>query len=153
MGEAPDSIVLRESVTDPKRLTLPDERDRLLHANAVSWTNSARSSQTSAPLPRHPRAKKEDIVYATSNRSGREGDAAARFSLLLVIGVTQLVELEPPRRGRARNGVALVPDRRANRDRDEAWVDGIDVVGVTSGASVTSGEARQRVFAFPLARH
>ena len=78
--------------------------------------------------------KKEDICYATSNRQWAVKEMLGEIELLLVIGSrnssnsNRLVEV-----ARA-NGVAsyLIDDET---EIDEAWVEGVDVVGVTSGAS------------------
>jgi 4-hydroxy-3-methylbut-2-enyl diphosphate reductase len=78
--------------------------------------------------------KKEDICYATSNRQWAVKEMLSEIDLLLVIGSrnssnsNRLVEV-------ARSGgVAshLIDDET---EIDETWLDGVDVVGVTSGAS------------------
>src|SRR5437868_6343163 len=78
--------------------------------------------------------KKEDICYATSNQQWAVKEMLSEIDLLLVIGSrnssnsNRLVEV-------ARSGgVAshLIDDES---EIDEAWVEGVDVVGVTSGAS------------------
>jgi 4-hydroxy-3-methylbut-2-enyl diphosphate reductase len=78
--------------------------------------------------------KKEDICYATSNRQWAVKELMAELDLLLVIGSrnssnsNRLVEV-----ARA-GGVAaqLIDDET---DIDEAWLEGVETVGVTSGAS------------------
>src|SRR6478752_4429445 len=78
--------------------------------------------------------KKEDICYATSNRQWAVKEMLGEIGLLLVIGSrnssnsNRLVEV-----ARA-NGVAshLIDDET---EIDESWIVGVDVVGVTSGAS------------------
>ena len=78
--------------------------------------------------------KKEDICYATSNRQWAVKEMLGELDLLLVIGSrnssnsNRLVEV-----ARA-GGVAahLIDDER---DIDEAWLAGVETVGVTSGAS------------------
>jgi 4-hydroxy-3-methylbut-2-enyl diphosphate reductase len=76
----------------------------------------------------------DDICYATQNRQDAVKQLAPRCDLVLVIGSrnssnsNRLVEV-----ARA-NGVAshLIDDET---EIDDAWIDGVDVVGVTSGAS------------------
>ena len=65
--------------------------------------------------------------------------------------LAQLVELEPARRGRARGGVAahLIDDET---EIDEAWLDGVETVGVTSGASAPEKLVDARVRLVPRAR-
>ena len=78
--------------------------------------------------------KKEDICYATSNRQWAVKEMLGEIDLLLVIGSrnssnsNRLVEV-----ARA-GGVAshLIDDET---EIDEAWLDGVEIVGVTSGAS------------------
>ena len=55
---------------------------------------------------------------------------------MLVVGSTQLLELRPAGRGGARGGrgAAYLVDDAA--EIDDAWLDGVTTVGVTSGASV-----------------
>jgi 4-hydroxy-3-methylbut-2-enyl diphosphate reductase len=78
--------------------------------------------------------KKEDICYATSNRQWAVKEMLQEVELLLVIGSrnssnsNRLVEV-----ARA-GGIAahLIDDET---DIDEAWLEGVETVGVTSGAS------------------
>ena len=78
--------------------------------------------------------KRDDICYATSNRQWAVKDLLAETDLLLVIGSrnssnsNRLVEV-----ARA-GGVAahLIDDET---DIEEAWLDGVETVGITSGAS------------------
>jgi 4-hydroxy-3-methylbut-2-enyl diphosphate reductase len=78
--------------------------------------------------------RKEDICYATSNRQWAVKEMLPEIDLLLVIGSrnssnsNRLVETS-----RAAGTPAHLIDDET--EIDEAWVDGIDVVGVTSGAS------------------
>ena len=137
MGEAPDSIVLVESLGDVDAL---DVRART-PGSPTSPRRRCRSTRPSRSSPRCARAsreihapKKEDICYATSNRQWAVKEMLAEIDLLLVIGSrnssnsNRLVEVAHA------NGVAshLIDDET---EIDEAWMDGVDVVGVTSGAS------------------
>src|SRR6185312_12563391 len=78
--------------------------------------------------------RKEDICYATSNRQWAVKEMLSEIDLLLVVGSrnssnsNRLVEV-----ARA-GGVAahLIDDRS---EIDEAWLEGVEVVGITSGAS------------------
>ena len=78
--------------------------------------------------------KKEDICYATSNRQWAVKEMLAEIDLLLVIGSrnssnsNRLVEVAHA------NGVAshLIDDET---EIDETWLNGVEIVGVTSGAS------------------
>jgi 4-hydroxy-3-methylbut-2-enyl diphosphate reductase len=136
MGEAPESIVLVESVADAERLQFP-AGTRLAYVTQTTLSVDETGEIITALRRRFPdihAPKKEDICYATSNRQWAVKEMLAEIDLLLVIGSrnssnsNRLVEV-----ARA-NGVAahLIDDES---EIDEAWVEGVEVVGVTSGAS------------------
>jgi 4-hydroxy-3-methylbut-2-enyl diphosphate reductase len=78
----------------------------------------------------------DDICYATQNRQVAVKKIAAASDLMLVVGSrnssnsVRLVEVALEAGSRA----AYLVDQAA--DIDEAWLDGVETVGVTSGASV-----------------
>jgi 4-hydroxy-3-methylbut-2-enyl diphosphate reductase len=78
--------------------------------------------------------KKEDICYATSNRQWAVKDMLGHIDLLLVIGSrnssnsNRLVDV-----ARAADVPAHLIDDET--EIDERWLDGIETVGITSGAS------------------
>jgi 4-hydroxy-3-methylbut-2-en-1-yl diphosphate reductase len=136
MGEAPDSIVLVESVADAEALSFP-EGTRLAYVTQTTLSVDETGEIITALRRRFPdihAPKKEDICYATSNRQWAVKEMLGEIQLLLVIGSrnssnsNRLVEV-----ARA-NGVTshLIDDET---EIDETWVEGVDVVGVTSGAS------------------
>jgi 4-hydroxy-3-methylbut-2-enyl diphosphate reductase len=136
MGEAPDSIVLVESVADAEALSFP-EGTRLAYVTQTTLSVDETGEIITALRRRFPdihAPKKEDICYATSNRQWAVKEMLGEIQLLLVIGSrnssnsNRLVEV-----ARA-NGVAsyLIDDET---EIDEAWVESVEVVGVTSGAS------------------
>jgi 4-hydroxy-3-methylbut-2-enyl diphosphate reductase len=136
MGEAPDSIVLVESVADADALSFP-AGTRLAYVTQTTLSVDETGEIITALRRRFPdihAPKKEDICYATSNRQWAVKEMLGEIQLLLVIGSrnssnsNRLVEV-----ARA-NGVAsyLIDDET---EIDEAWIEGVDVVGVTSGAS------------------
>jgi 4-hydroxy-3-methylbut-2-enyl diphosphate reductase len=85
-------------------------------------------------FPRIEGPAKEDICYATSNRQWAVKEMLEEIELLLVVGShnssnsVRLVDVA------SAAGVAayLVDDAS---EIDETWLEGVDVVGVTSGAS------------------
>jgi 4-hydroxy-3-methylbut-2-enyl diphosphate reductase len=136
MGEAPDAMVLVESVEDVERLSFA-EGTKLAYITQTTLSVDETAEIIAALRARFPEIrapKKEDICYATSNRQWAVKEMLAEIDLLLVIGSSnssnsnRLVEV-----ARA-NGVAahLIDDET---EIDEGWTDGVDVVGVTSGAS------------------
>src|SRR5215216_13274 len=136
MGEAPESIVLVESVDDVEQLAFPPGT-RLAYVTQTTLSVDETGEIITALRRRFPdiyAPKKEDICYATSNRQWAVKEMLAEIDLLLVIGSrnssnsNRLVEVA---RG---GGVAahLIDDET---EIDDSWLLGVDVVGVTSGAS------------------
>jgi 4-hydroxy-3-methylbut-2-enyl diphosphate reductase len=136
MGEAPESITLVESVADVERLELRPE-SRLAYVTQTTLSVDETAEIIAALRARFPdihAPKKEDICYATSNRQWAVKEMLSEIDLLLVIGSrnssnsNRLVEVAHA------NGVAshLIDDET---EIDEGWLDGVSVVGVTSGAS------------------
>ena len=136
MGEAPDSIVLVETVADVDALEFA-EGTRLAYVTQTTLSVDETSEIIAALRHRFPdihAPKKEDICYATSNRQWAVKEMLPEIDLLLVIGSRNSSNsnrlVETARAG----GVAahLIDDAG---EIDEAWLGGVTVAGVTSGAS------------------
>jgi 4-hydroxy-3-methylbut-2-en-1-yl diphosphate reductase len=136
MGEAPQAITLVQSVEDAEALDLPAGKDvAYITQTTLSVDETAEIVSTLRRRFPHMRAPhKEDICYATSNRQWAVKQMLAEIDLLLVIGSAnssnsnRLVEV-------ARAGgidAHLIEDET---EIDTAWLDGVETVGVTSGAS------------------
>ncbi|MFL6068904.1 MAG: 4-hydroxy-3-methylbut-2-enyl diphosphate reductase [Gaiellaceae bacterium] len=136
MGEAPESIVLVESVQDVERLERsPDEKLAYITQTTLS-VDETREIITALrrrfPDIRGP--QREDICYATSNRQWAVKEMLEHVDALLVIGSknssnsTRLVEV-----ARAAGVPAYLIDDES--DIEAAWFDEVEVVGLTSGAS------------------
>ena len=135
MGEAPDAIVLVESVADVDALELDNAKVAYVTQTTLSVDETGEIiTALRARFPDIYAPKREDICYATSNRQWAVKEMLSEIDLLLVIGSrnssnsNRLVEV-----ARA-GGVAahLIDDES---EIDETWMDGVDIVGVTSGAS------------------
>jgi len=136
MGEAPEAIVLVESADDVARLEFPAEA-KLAYITQTTLSVDETGAVIAALRARFPSIyapKKEDICYATSNRQWAVKEMLAEIELLLVIGShnssnsNRLVEV-------ARAGGVesyLIDD---SSEIDESWLDGVEVVGITAGAS------------------
>jgi 4-hydroxy-3-methylbut-2-enyl diphosphate reductase len=136
MGEAPESIVLVESVDDAERLELPDT-DRIAYTTQTTLSVDETAEIIAVLRRRFPAVrapKKEDICYATSNRQWAVKEMLNEVDLLLVIGSrnssnsNRLVDV-----ARAAGVQAHLIDDET--EIDETWLDGVETVGVTSGAS------------------
>jgi 4-hydroxy-3-methylbut-2-en-1-yl diphosphate reductase len=137
-GHAPEAITLVETPADVDALDLPDPNkvayisQTTLSVDEVSAVIEALKQRY--PLARGPRG--DDICYATQNRQDATKVLAERTDLVLVVGSAhssnsnRMVEVA---RAHGALHAELVDD--ANAICDE-WLDGVDVVGLTSGASV-----------------
>ena len=136
MGEAPAATVLVQDVAEAEAL------DVAAGAKLAYITQTTLSVDETADIigvlrrrfPSIHAPKKEDICYATSNRQWAVKEMLPEIELLLVLGSrnssnsNRLVDV-----ARA-SGVAapLVDDES---EIDERWLEGVETVGVTSGAS------------------
>jgi 4-hydroxy-3-methylbut-2-enyl diphosphate reductase len=136
MGEIPDSIVLVESIEDVATLVFP-EGTKLAYVTQTTLSVDETREVISALRSRFPAIRapqREDICYATSNRQWAVKELLQEVDLLLVIGSrnssnsNRLVEVANA------SGVSshLIDDET---EIDESWLDGVSVVGITSGAS------------------
>src|SRR6266550_4114133 len=135
-GEAPDSTILVQSVADADALDLPADA-RVAYITQTTLSVDETGEIITALRQRFPQIhapKKEDICYATSNRQWAVKDLLGEVDLLLVIGSrnssnsNRLVEV-----ARAHGVPAQLIDDET--DIDESWLDGVETVGLTSGAS------------------
>ena len=136
MGEAPDQTVLVEKVEDVETLELPAGTPvAYITQTTLSVDETAEiitALRRRFPDIRGPR--REDICYATSNRQWAVKEMLPEIDLLLVIGSknssnsNRLVDV-----ARAAGVDAYLVDDASGID--VSWLDGIETVGVTSGAS------------------
>ena len=119
MGEAPEATVLVQDVAEAEALDLPADT-RLAYITQTTLSVDETAEIIGVLRRRFPAIhapKKEDICYATSNRQWAVKEMLEEVDLLLVIGSrnssnsNRLVDV-----ARAA-GVAVVPDRRRDRDR------------------------------------
>ncbi len=136
MGEAPESMVLVESVEDAERLELPGT-NRVAYTTQTTLSVDETAEIIAVLRRRFPEIrapKREDICYATSNRQWAVKEMLSEVDLLLVIGSrnssnsNRLVDV-----ARAAGVNAHLIDDES--EIDEGWLSGVETVGVTSGAS------------------
>ena len=137
MGEAPDSIVLVQSVEDAEALELPADA-RVAYITQTTLSVDETGEIITALRRRFPQLhapKKEDICYATSNRQWAVKEMLGEVDLLLVIGSrnssnsNRLVEV-----ARAA-GVRGAPDRRRDATSTRRGSTASRRSALTSGAS------------------
>jgi 4-hydroxy-3-methylbut-2-en-1-yl diphosphate reductase len=136
MGEAPESTILVQSVADAEALDLaPGARVAYITQTTLSVDETGEIIKAiRRRFPDVHAPKKEDICYATSNRQWAVKDLLGEVDLLLVIGSrnssnsNRLVDV-----ARAAGVAAYLIDDET--DIDQAWLDGVETVGITSGAS------------------
>jgi 4-hydroxy-3-methylbut-2-enyl diphosphate reductase len=135
-GEAPASIVLVESESDVDDLQV-DDPDRIAYITQTTLSVDETTSIIARLKEKFPNAvgpKTDDICYATTNRQVAVKELARQCDLVLVIGSTnssnsnRLVEV-----AREHGAASYLIDNHLHVD--EAWLDGVETLGITSGAS------------------
>ena len=135
-GEAPDSIVLVQTEEEVETLEV-DDPDRVAYITQTTLSVDETSAIIAALQRKFPNVtgpKTDDICYATTNRQQAVKELARECELILVIGSTnssnsvRLVEVA------REHGVASHLIDFQHQVREE-WLDGVETVGITSGAS------------------
>jgi 4-hydroxy-3-methylbut-2-enyl diphosphate reductase len=146
MGEAPESIVLVETIEDVDKLEVPDP-DRVAHISQTTLSVDETRSIIAALREKFPNItgpRTDDICYATTNRQAAVRQMAAECDLVLVIGSrnssnsNRLVEV-----AREYGADSYLIDNET-QVREE-WLDGKRVVGISSGASAPEELVRRLV--------
>jgi 4-hydroxy-3-methylbut-2-enyl diphosphate reductase len=141
MGEAPDDTVLVETEADVDALEVTDpERVAYVSQTTLSVDETrAIIARLRERFPAITGPRTDDICYATTNRQAAVKAMAAQCDLVLVIGSQnssnsqRLVEVAREHGADA----AYLVDHAGQVD--EAWLDGVRVVGISSGASAPEG--------------
>jgi 4-hydroxy-3-methylbut-2-enyl diphosphate reductase len=136
MGEAPEATVLVESIADAEALELPADAHVAYITQTTLSVDETREiiDVLRRRFPQIAGPAREDICYATTNRQRAVKSLLEEVELLLVVGSrnssnsVRLVEVA----GAAGVEAHLVDDVSEIR---ESWLDGVEVVGLTSGAS------------------
>jgi 4-hydroxy-3-methylbut-2-enyl diphosphate reductase len=137
-GEAPDNITLVESPDDVDRVTVRDpERVVWLSQTTLSVDETMETvRRLRERFPKLQDPPSDDICYATQNRQVAVKKIARESDLVIVVGSSnssnsvRLVEVALEHGARSSHRVDDATEI------DEAWLDGVSTVGVTSGASV-----------------
>ena len=135
-GEAPEAITLVETIADVDALEIEDP-DHVAFITQTTLSVDETADIIARLRERFPKivsSKSADICYATTNRQIAVKELAREADLVLVIGSTnssnsnRLVEV-----AREHGAASHLIDNASQVD--EAWLEGVETVGITSGAS------------------
>jgi 4-hydroxy-3-methylbut-2-en-1-yl diphosphate reductase len=144
-GQVPDGqMTLVETVDDVAGLAFgPEESLSYLTQTTLSVDDTAQIiAALEARFPQIVAPKAEDICYATSNRQAAVKDIAPQADLVLVIGAPnssnslRLVEVAE------RCGTPAKLIQRGS-EIDPAWLEGVETLGLTAGASAPEELVRE----------
>jgi 4-hydroxy-3-methylbut-2-enyl diphosphate reductase len=136
MGEAPASTIVVENEAAAETVAAPDS-DRVCYLTQTTLSLDETSGIVATLKRRFPNIQGppgQDICYATENRQYAVKSVAGECQLLLVVGSQnssnsrRMVEVSQ----NAGTPAYLVDDER---DLNPAWLDGVNTVAVTAGAS------------------
>jgi 4-hydroxy-3-methylbut-2-enyl diphosphate reductase len=146
VGEAPERTLVVSGPEEAERVVVPDaERVAVLTQTTLSVDEAMRTMvvlQRRFPRLRTPR--KEDICYATTNRQMAVKKLAGRVDLWLVIGDRTSSNSNRLREIGAASGVPAHLVLGAE-EINPSWLRGVEVVGITSGASTPEVSVQQVV--------
>jgi 4-hydroxy-3-methylbut-2-enyl diphosphate reductase len=148
MGEAPEHIVLVETEADVEALDVPDPAKIAYISQTTLSVDETRAiiNRLREKFPAITGPRTDDICYATTNRQMAVKQMAPHCDLVLVIGSrnssnsNRLVQVT-----RELGTDAFLIDNESQVD--ESWLEGREVVGITSGASAPD-ELVQRLVGF-----
>jgi 4-hydroxy-3-methylbut-2-en-1-yl diphosphate reductase len=149
MGEAPEQIVLVQDEDEVDRLEVADPA-RIAYISQTTLSVDETRSIILRLRERFPEIigpRTDDICYATTNRQTAVKQLAREADLVLVVGSrnssnsNRLVEV-----AREYGAASHLIDNRS-QVRDE-WLEGVRVLGITSGASAPEGLVQELVECF-----
>ncbi len=135
-GEAPGAVILVETLEQARAVEVPDP-ERLAYVTQTTLSIDETAEIIAALRERFPTIigpRKEDICYATTNRQRAVKEMLPEIDALVVIGSNnssnsaRLVET-------ARTGQVAAYMIEDESELDETWLEGLETVGLTSGAS------------------
>ncbi len=136
-GEAPERIRIVANIEEAEQVSVPDpERVVVLTQTTLSVDDTREIIEVlSRRFSKMITPPKEDICYATQNRQDAVKEMAREVDLLLVIGSPNSENSNQLCRVARSKGTPayLVNDLH---EIDPTWLEGVERVGITSGASV-----------------
>ena len=149
MGEAPEHIVLIETEADVDALEVPDP-DRIAYISQTTLSVDETQAIIVRLREKYPKItgpRTDDICYATTNRQVAVKQLAGECDLVLVIGSSnssnsnRLVEV-----AREYGADSYLIDNEAQVQ--DAWLEGVETLGITSGASAPEELVQRLVDSF-----
>jgi 4-hydroxy-3-methylbut-2-en-1-yl diphosphate reductase len=137
-GEAPEAVRLVDGPAEAATVEVHDP-DRVVWLSQTTLSVDETMQTVDALKTRFPGLQSppsDDICYATQNRQAAVKTIAPRVGLFLVVGSansSNSVRMVEVARDAGAGAAHLVEDAAAI---DPAWLDGVDAVGLSSGASV-----------------
>ncbi|MBN9735901.1 MULTISPECIES: 4-hydroxy-3-methylbut-2-enyl diphosphate reductase [unclassified Pseudonocardia] len=137
-GEAPEHIQLVESAADVDKVTVRDP-DKVVWLSQTTLSVDETMETVRALREKFPKLQNppsDDICYATQNRQVAVKTMAPRCDLVLVVGSrnsSNSVRLVEVALGAGAGSSYLIDYAK---EIDETWLEGVQTIGVTSGASV-----------------
>jgi 4-hydroxy-3-methylbut-2-enyl diphosphate reductase len=148
-GEAPERIRIVGTVEEAQSVAIPDpDKLAVLTQTTLSMDDTKEIIETlRRRFPRMVTPAKEDICYATQNRQDAVKALARSVDLVLVVGSANSENSNQLRRVARSQGIPayLINDVREIKPR---WLDGVESVGITSGASVPEALVQEVVAYF-----
>jgi 4-hydroxy-3-methylbut-2-enyl diphosphate reductase len=136
MGEAPERIVLIETVEEAKRINVIDpQKVAVLTQTTLSVDDTKEIISTlKKRFPALKLPSKDDICYATQNRQDAVKRLAKEVDVILVIGSKESSNSNRLKEVATKQGVKAFLIEEAD-GIDPTWLIGVNVVGITAGAS------------------
>lgn len=135
-GEAPERVRVVANIEQAKQVEMPDpERVAVLTQTTLSVDDTREIvAALRARFPKMVAPPKEDICYATQNRQDAVKELARKVEMVLVVGSPNSENSNQLCRVARSQGVPayLINDFREIRPK---WLEGVERVGITSGAS------------------
>jgi 4-hydroxy-3-methylbut-2-enyl diphosphate reductase len=146
MGEAPQNMVLVESVAHADRLEFPaGTKLAYLTQTTLSVDDANRIiARLKARFPGIVSPPKDDICYATQNRQEAVHTLAADADLVLVLGSQNSSNSQRLKELAIEHGVPSYLIDGA-RDIDDAWFNDVETVVITAGASAPESVVQECV--------
>ncbi len=135
-GQAPEGTILVQSVAEARTVAVPDP-ENVGYLTQTTLSVDETNEIIGILRERFPKIQappREDICYATQNRQDAVKELAHRSDVVLVIGSDNSSNSRRLAEVAVEQGTPayLVDDET---EVDPAWIRGVDVVGLTSGAS------------------